>query len=271
MENETIPSESPEIVPESVSQPAAESASERVETPAGGNPPEPAMAPQAAESQPGEEKPSGESEAAAEAAPVAQAPKRSWFYRLLHFMFSPETRLGRVMRPFLRWTAAIVGLFALGLLTGYLLLYQPARQLLVVANDQIGQQNSEIARLQGEAVSQQKTLVAANQRLQAAQDDLAKAQARNNLLVVIYDIANARTYLAQKNGGKVMEAIQQAQVDMQAVQPYLAANKKELADELSGRLQTVNSVLVRDSQLAASDLNNLYEALLAANDLLFGH
>ncbi len=273
MENETKSPDSPEVVPENAGQPVVESRIEQVETPAEAALPEPAVPSQAGENQPAGGKPPEESQAAAEPAepiPASQPAKRSWFYRFLRFMFSPETRLGRVMRPFLRWTAAVVGLFALGLLAGYLLLYQPTRQQLEAANGQISQQNGEIARLQDEAVSQQKTLVAANQRLLAAQDDLLKAQARNNLLVVIYDIANARTYLAQKDGGQVMKMLQQAQADMQAIQPYLVANKKELADELNGRLQTVSSVLVRDSQLAASDLNNLYEALLAANDLLFG-
>ncbi len=268
MENETLIPESPETIPESVSQPAAEPGLEKAEAPSETPPTAAEATPTEEESQPVAEKAPGE--AAAEASPAAVPKRRSWFYRFLHFTFSTETRLGRIMRPFLRWTAAIVGLFALGLLAGYLLLYQPTSQQLEAAIGQISQQNAEISRLQAESISLQNTLVAANQRLQAAQADTQKAQARNNLLVVIYDVANARTYLAQKDGGQVMESIKQAQADMQALQPYLAANKKELADELSSRLETVNSVLVRDPQLAASDLNNLYEALLAANDLLFG-
>jgi hypothetical protein len=271
MENEANPPELPEAEPENTSQPAVEEGVERAEVPAGATLPEPAASTQAEASQPAEGQAPVEGEETGEVEPAAQPARRSWFYRVLRFMFSPETRLGRVMRPFLRWTAAVVGLFALGLLAGYLLLYQPTLRQLGAAIGQIEQKNSEIARLQGETASLQNTLVAADQRLQTAQGDLVKAQARNNLLVVIYDIANARTYLAQKNGAKVMETLQQAQVDLQAIQPYLVANDKELADELSGRLQTVSSVLVRDSQLAVSDLNNLYDALLAANDLLFGH
>ncbi len=268
MENETLTPDAPETVPESAPQPAPATSVEPAA--AMPSPASPEAISQADSGQAEEEKPSSEGEASAETAAAAPPARRSWFYRFLFFTFSPETRLGRVMRPFLRWTAAVVGLFALGLLACYLLLYQPARQLLEKANSQIGQQNAEIARLQGESASLQNTLVTANQRLQSAQDDLQQAQARNNLLVVIYDVANARTYLAQKDGSKVMQTIQQAQTDLQVVQPYLAANKKELADELTSRLATVNSTLVRDPQLAASDLNNLYAALLAANDLLFG-
>ncbi len=270
MENETLTPDTPETVPESTPQPGGETSVEPAEAMASPASPEVEANPQADSGQEAAEKPSSEGEPGAETAAAAPPKRRSWFYDFLYFTFSPETRLGRVMRPFLRWTGAVVGLFALGLLACYLLLYQPARKLLEAANSQIGQQNAEIARLQDESVSLQNTLVAANQRLQSAQDDLQKAQARNNLLVVIYDVANARTYLAQKDGSKVMQTIQQAKADLQVVQPYLAANKKELADELTSRLATVNSTLVRDPQLAASDLNNLYAALLAANDLLFG-
>ena len=40
--------------------------------------------------------------------------------RVLYALFSPETRTGRIMRPVLRWLAAVTGLFALGLVVGYL-------------------------------------------------------------------------------------------------------------------------------------------------------
>ncbi len=269
MENETNTPESPEIMPENSSQTVIEASGEQAAEQGETAAPEVEAAPQPVASQV-VEIPPNQGEEAAGASPGAQPAQRSWFYRMLHFMFSPETRLGRIMRPFLRWTAAIVGLFALGLLAGYLLLYQPTRQQLVTAVSQVGQQNAEIGRLQAESTGLQNSLVAADQRLQTAQDDLKKAQARNNLLVVIYDVANARTYLAQKNGAKVMDALLQAQAEMQAVQPYLVAAQKALADELNSRLDTVRTTLVRDAQLAQSDLDNLYSALLAANDLLFG-
>ena len=97
-----------------------------------------------------------------------------------------------------------------------------------------------------------------------------KAQARNSLLVVIFDVANARTYLAQKDGAKLISALDKARTDLDVVQPYILGVKKDLSDELNSRMETVRSVVVRDSTLAQSDLENLYTALLAANDVLFG-
>ncbi len=196
--------------------------------------------------------------------------RRSWLYRFLNFLLGADTRLGRIMRPVLRWTAAVVGLFALGLLAGFLLIYQPTQQGLDAANLKISQQKADLDRQQAQMADLQNTLTAANQANQVSQDALKKAQARNGLLVLISDVANARTYLAQKDGAKVMAAMDQARQDLNGIQPYLLANKKELSDELNGRLETVRSVLVRDAQQAQVDLDNLYTALLAANNLLFG-
>ena len=201
---------------------------------------------------------------------TATAPRHSWLYRFLNFLLGRDSRVGRIMRPFLRWTAAIVGLFALGLLAGYLLLYQPAQRSLDAATTQVAQQKAAIGDMQAQINGLQSTLTASNQAIQAAQDSLKKAEARNSLLVLINDVANARTALAQKDGAKVMAILDQARTDFDAIQPYLAANKKELADELNGRLETVRSVLVRDPAQAQIDLDSLYNALQAANDLLFG-
>jgi hypothetical protein len=201
--------------------------------------------------------------------PAAELPQHSWLYRFLNFLLGRESRLGRIMRPFLRWTASIVGLFALGLLAGYLLIYRPTQKSLDDASLQLSQQKAEVSRLQAQIGDLQNSINAANQANQAAQDSLKKAQARNNLLVLIYDVANARTFLAQKDGAKVMTAMDQARTDLDVIQPYLVTNKKELADELNGRLETVRSVLVRDAQQAQVDLDSLYNALLAANNLLF--
>lgn len=210
--------------------------------------------------------PSASAQSGEKAAPA----KPSWIFRFFNFLLGADSRLGRVMRTILRWTAAVVGLFALGLLAGYLLLYQPAQKGLDSANQQIGQANAEISQLQGQVTGLQNTLATANQAVQTVQDELKKAQARNNLLVVIYDIANARTYLAQKDGAKLINTLDKTSTDLDAVQPYLLTVQKSLADELKSRLETVRSVVIRDAQLAQSDLDNLYSALLAANDLIFG-
>jgi hypothetical protein len=197
-------------------------------------------------------------------------PHHSWVYHVFNFFLGKETRLGRIMRPFLRWTAAVVGLFALGLLAGYLLLYQPTQKAFDSANLQIAQAQSDMTTLKAQVAGLQSTLTSANQAIKAAQDETKVALARNNLLVVVYDVANARTYLAQKDGAKLINALDKARADLDVVQPYIIGTKKELSDELNSRMETVRSVVVRDATLAQSDLENLYTALLTAKDVLFG-
>jgi hypothetical protein len=204
------------------------------------------------------------------AVPVAAARRHSWVYHFFNFLLGKNTRVGRVMRPILRWTAAIFGLFALGLLAGYILLYQPTQAELDAANGRVGQVNASLASAKAQATGLQSSLTAANQAAKKAQEDTTRALARNDLLIVIYDIANARTYLAQKDGAKLMAALDKARADLAVVQPYIQSVKKELADELTSRMETVRTVVVRDSTLAQSDLDNLYTVLLTADEMLFG-
>jgi outer membrane murein-binding lipoprotein Lpp len=247
-----LPEDSLELENEPVATPPA-AAPEKANVPGAG----PAEAP---------ENPPAENPAPEKAA----LPRRSWVYRFFNFLFGAGSPVGRILRPVLRWTAAVVGLFALGLLAGYLLLYQPAQQGLVAAGQQNAALNDQIGRLQDQVNGLQNSVAAANQSVKAAQDAFARVQARNNLLVVIYDVANARTYLAQKDGANLMKTLDKTRSDMDAVQPYLQSAKKDLADELNSRLETVRSVVVRDATLAQSDLDNLFTALTSANDLLFG-
>ncbi|MEJ5203364.1 MAG: hypothetical protein WHV66_14145, partial [Anaerolineales bacterium] len=74
----------------------------------------------------GMEQPVVKSESVVETPPesvseMSAAPRKG----ALYVLFSPETRMGRFLRPLVRWLAIIVGLFALGFLTAYLLLYRP--------------------------------------------------------------------------------------------------------------------------------------------------
>lgn len=203
-------------------------------------------------------------------AAAPSTPRHSWLYHVFNFLLGQNTTLGRIMRPLLRTLAAVVGLFALGLMAGYMLLYQPTQKSLDSASDQVTQNQAQVSRLNTQVAQLQSTLSAANMAVSSAQGTAAKAQAQNNLLVVIYDVANARTYLAQKDGANLIAMLDKAQTDLAVVQPYIVTAKKDLSDELTSRMQTVRSVVVRDATLAQSDLENLYKALLTANDLLFG-
>ena len=212
-----------------------------------------------------------EPSAAAEVAtPPEPSPKRhTWVYHVFNFLFGKETAVGRILRPTIRVLATVVGLVGLGLMAGYFLLYQPTQQAVDSARQQNAALNDQIKSLQNNISVLQTSVATSNQAVQSEQDALSKAQARNGLLVVLYDISNARTYLAQKDGANLMKTLDQARTDLDAIQPYLQTAKKDLADELNARLETVRSSVVRDATLAQSDLDNLYTALTSADTLLF--
>jgi hypothetical protein len=188
---------------------------------------------------------------------------------LLYSLFSPETRLGRFMRPLLRWLAAITGLFALGLLAGYLLLYQPTQRDLDAALSSLDQAKQSSA-LQNK--SQQAAVTDRNQAqqaLQTAQASLTKATSANKLLVALVDISNARVALVNKDGATAKTAIEQAQTDLAAVLPFLQSQDKTRADVLQTRLDLVAKELISDPQATLSDLDKLAADLTDLHKKLF--
>jgi hypothetical protein len=196
-------------------------------------------------------------------------PPRKESKSLLYRLFSPETRVGRVTRPVLRWLAAITGLFALGLLAGYLLLYQPTQRSLDGALAQLDQASlaaSQQNKSQQVALSDRNQAQAAYQKAQA---DLTKAASENKLLVELVDISNARVALVNKDGATAKAAIQQAQTDLSSVLPYLQSQDKTRADVLQSRLDLVAKELVSDPQATLADLDKLSADLTDLHKKLF--
>jgi hypothetical protein len=188
---------------------------------------------------------------------------------LLYHLFSPETRVGRVTRPVLRWLAAITGLFALGLLAGYLVLYQPTQRSLdsaLAQLDQASQAASQQNKSQQVALSDRNQAQAAYEKAQA---DLAKAASENKLLVELVDVSNARVALVNKDGAAAKIAIQQAQTDFSSVLPYLQSQDKTRADVLQSRLDLVAKELVSDPQATLADLDKLSADLTDLHKKLF--
>jgi hypothetical protein len=210
----------------------------------------------------------------AAAAPVTRRPV---FYRFLNWLLGKDSAMGRFMRPALRVLSVVIGLLALGVLAAFFFLYQPTQNRLDLTQNQLNAAQGEIRQrettiqgLQGQMKARQDQLDAANQQAKALTEDLKTASNRNNLLVVINDIATARMYLALKDGAQTMKVLEQAKTDLALTLPFLLEKNKTAADEVKSRLDLMTSVLVRDSALAQSDLDNLYTALLAIQISLFG-
>ncbi len=176
---------------------------------------------------------------------------------LLELLFSSATRSGRMMRAVLRWLAAITGLFGLGLLTGYLLLYQPTQTELEAAQLQLKQANQSLL-LKDQSIQTAKTDSSQVQTtLKQAQDDLKKAASENEILMVLVSVSNARVALVIKDGPTAKTAIEQAQAGLAKSQPYLESVDKTKFDVLKTRLDLAAKELISDPQAAQTDLDKL--------------
>lgn len=202
-------------------------------------------------------------------APEAPVQPTSRTRRVLRALFSPETRTGKIMRPLLRWLGTIIGLFALGLVSAYLLLYLPTTRQKDAALWQFNQSQNMVKTLEADVKACTAERDALQKKLTQAATDLSKAQAKNDLLLVLVSINNARVALVNKDGPGAKTALDQAQVDLPRALPVLEKLDKTIADVLKSRLELASKELVIDPQAAQSDLDKLQADLLNLFATLF--
>ena len=183
---------------------------------------------------------------------------------MLYWLFSPQTRAGRVLRPLLRWLAAVTGLFALGLLAGYLLLYQPTQKQLDQTVTRLAQATQAVSQKDTALLSSQTDREQALKALQTAQASLKQLSSENDLLVVLAGIQSARVALVNKDGQTAKSLLDQAQTDLAKAQPYLESQDKNRAELLPMRLSLAIKELASDPSAAQADLEKFITDL---NDL----
>jgi len=187
-----------------------------------------------------------------------QKPARSWLYRFFSSLLSPETRLGRFMRPVLRWMAAIVGLFALGMLATYLLLYTPAAQQLVAARAELQSAQQQAGKTNTALAAAQKSQADLQAQYDQSQAALKKAAVRISLLQVSNLVASTRLALDNRDGASAQKALTDARTILDQVLPDVQDVDANAATQLDNRLTLVISEL-NDPSTAQADL-----ALLAS-------
>jgi hypothetical protein len=189
------------------------------------------------------------------------APKGSLLGRFFRFVFGAESRFGRGVRLVLRTLAVIVGFFALGFLTAYLLFYVP-----VLKGSQSGQ--AELAQLRSDMASKQTQLDAASQSSQSAETErkrldtsLTRAQSRIAVLQAANQIYLARYEMATQDSAAAGLAVDTARNQMKAVLPDLVTLGVEKPETLNTLFDLVKSDIGRDPKLASQDLDRLTSEL----------
>jgi hypothetical protein len=201
------------------------------------------------------------------APPAAEKPKQSAGSTVLNFLFSPQTGRGRFMRTLLRWVAAIVGLFALGLLVTYILVYRPAQQQLDATQVELKGVQQQLLEVQATLTSTQKGLQDVQGQYQQSQAALKKANLRVRLLWVLNYVNSARLALTNKDGAAAQNALNSAKSEIDGALADLQAFDPAAANLVSTRLGLVISEL-NDPVTAQADLDILYNKLVDVDNAL---
>jgi hypothetical protein len=227
------------------------------------------------EEKPEDVKPSEESqEQEKEQLPVVETPavaptakKRGAVSKALNFLFSPQTGFGRFNRALVRWVAAIVGLFALGFLVAYLLIYRPTQQ-------QLDTTQAELKKVQGQVLFVQSTLDSTHKALEDVQSQYKQSQAalkkaglRVRMLWVLNYVNSARLAMFNKDGGAAQNALNSAKSEIDAAMTDLQAFDPAAANLIGTRLGLVISEL-NDPVTAQADLDILYAKLVEVDNAL---
>ncbi len=197
-----------------------------------------------------------------------EQPRRSWFQRVLYALFSPETRAGRFMRPFLRVLALVVGVFALGVLSAYLLIYMPANAQLKDAQSQLATVQQQLAGSQSSLATARASTGQLNTQVAtlSAQTDAGKT--RVHLLLLTTAVKKAQLALINKDGPTAQKSLDTAKQELAKIQPALQKLNPSVAEGLALRLDLASSELVRDPKTAQSDLDILNTNLTLLDEML---
>lgn len=184
----------------------------------------------------------------------AEEPKKPG---ILYHLFSPETRLGRFMRPLVRVVAIIVSLFAFGFLAAYLLLYQPRLKEMNLAQENLKAATLKLNQTEGTLTAAQKYITELNEKYEQASADLVLEKNHSSLLQLRSEINDARYALAKKDGTSARLILQNVRKLMDGYLPVIKAHSSEMAASFDTRLTLVMNEFSRDPETALADLNLL--------------
>ena len=93
--------------------------------------------------------------------------------------------------------------------------------------------------------------------------DLQQAKGQAAYLIFKTDLLRARLALKSSAGGpEAMDALKNAQTDLNILFPYVSKIDPNMGDVLQSRLDVVVAELIRDAKQAGSELDVLYERLV---------
>lgn len=165
----------------------------------------------------------------------------------------------RRFNSYLIWAIVLLVVFSLGLLTGYLWLYAPARQLLSTAQTDLQAANQKLDETSATLDATEQELADLKLKYQLIEQGVAQNDLYISLLQAQHDIALARLALTQQDTLTATTTVELLQKDMEPLYALLEA------DTAAALKEQVNGV--RDA-LKSRQVNQAIEDLRRLNDNL---
>jgi preprotein translocase subunit YajC len=191
--------------------------------------------------------------------------KPSSLERFWHWLFDKESRRGRFVRSALRWTALVLGAFALGLVAFYFIQFRPLQARLADTQAQLDESRAEVTQISGklaDADKENKDLTAVNMNLE---EDLRVATARIYIAQIQSKGLNARLQLNIRQGAAAQKSLKEAKDLLADLNEVMGEDSQQVLDQLETRLAAATTALLTDPTVAIQDLET-FDALLAQQE-----
>jgi hypothetical protein len=174
----------------------------------------------------------------------------------------PETRGRRVLRLAIRWLAALLIVFGLGVLATALLFYRPTTEELSGVQRELQGARQRIAELESE-VDRLQTLESENQALE---EELEGAELRIQILSALSDVNAARLALADEEIASAQEHLAGTPETLERLEGLVDSQQREEVTAMQNRLELALEEIERDQFAAQSDLRVLATNLEQLDD-----
>jgi len=187
----------------------------------------------------------------------AATPRKGLFAR----MFDRETRFGRFMRAAVRTVAVVIGLFALGVLVTYLVLYRPMQV-------QYNQSQTDLSAAETELVEVKADLESTQGELETTSAALEISDVRLHLANISTLVATARFELADKDAKAATQALKKAQDELETLMPFIKEIEPDVSESIVLRLDLALSEVDKQPKMALSDLEILSSTLALLDEVV---
>jgi type II secretory pathway component PulM len=176
-------------------------------------------------------------------------------------MYDPQTKFGRFMRGLTRALAVIVGLFALGMLVTYLMLYRPLADEASGLRTQLAQSQQQAGQLQQDLSKAQQDILQFKKSNTELITSLDKAEGNQAVLTTLSAINLARYQLASGKTADAKSALDAVPAALDDVAKAAGGDNIAQIADIRSRLALAAGEMERDPQTAQSDLGILVTQL----------